>query len=266
VTYWLLYLALGGVAGVLAGLLGVGGGLVIVPILAFLFTAQQMPAPLVLHLALGTSLASIAFTSVASLRAHHREGAVDWQVFRGVTPGILAGTLLGSWLAAQLSTRFLRGFFVAFLYYVALQMLLGARPRPARQLPGARGLFGVGSVIGGLSSLVGIGGGSMSVPFLVWCNVSVHEAIGTSAAIGFPIAVAGAIGYAANGASAAGLPPHSLGFVYLPALLGIAALSVVTAPIGARLAHALPVAQLRRIFALLLLGMGTKMLASALGA
>jgi len=266
VTYWLWYPALGGVAGILAGLLGVGGGLLIVPILTFLFSAQQMPAPVILHLALGTSLASIIFTSVASLRAHHREGAVDWQVFRGVTPGILAGTLLGSWLAAQLSTRFLRGFFVAFLYYVALQMLLGVRPRPARRLPGGRGLFGVGSLIGGVSSLVGIGGGSMSVPFLIWCNVSVHDAIGTSAAIGLPIALAGAVGYAATGATASGLPPYSLGFVYLPALVGIAAVSVVTAPIGARLAHALPVTQLRRLFALLLVVVGTKMLATAIGA
>lgn len=265
-TYWLLYSGLGGVVGILAGLLGIGGGVVVVPILTFVFTAQQMPAPVILHLALGTSLASILFTSIASLRAHHLKGAVDWKVFRGVTPGILVGTLLGSWLAAQLSTRFLRGFFVAFLYYVALQLLLGVRPRPARQLPGARGLFGVGSLIGGVSSLVGIGGGSMSVPFLVWCNVSVHEAIGTSAAIGFPIALAGAVGYAANGITVSGLPPHSLGFVYLPALFGIAVVSVLTAPIGARLAHALPVTQLKRLFALLLVAAGTKMLASAVGA
>jgi uncharacterized membrane protein YfcA len=264
VTYWLSYTALGGVAGVLAGLLGVGGGVVIVPILTFLFTAQEVPAPVVLPLALGTSLASIAFTSIASLRAHHREGAVDWQVFRSVTPGILLGTLAGSSLAAQLSSRSLKGFFVAFLFAVALQMLLGARPRPTRQLPGAGGLFGVGSAIGGVSSLVGIGGGSMSVPFLVWCNVSVHRAIGTSAAIGFPIAVAGAVGYAANGLAASGLPPHSLGFVHLPALAGIAAVSLLTAPLGARLAHALPVTPLRRLFALLLLAIGTKMLAGAM--
>lgn len=262
--YWLLYLALGGLAGVLAGLLGVGGGLVIVPMLTFLFTAQQMPTQFILHLALGTSLASIIFTSVASLRAHHGKGAVNWQVFRRVTPGILVGTLLGSCVAAQLSTRFLKGFFVVFLYYVALQMLLDVRPHPSRQLPGARGMFGVGSLIGGLSSLVGIGGGSMSVPFLVWCNVSVRNAIGTSAAIGFPIALAGAIGYVANGLAVTTLPPHSLGFVYLPALLGVAAVSMLTAPFGARLAHSLPVAQLKRFFAFLLIAMATKMLTGAI--
>jgi len=264
VTYWLLYVALGGFTGVLAGLLGVGGGVVVVPMLTFVFSAQQMPAPFVLHLAIGTSLASIAFTSISSLRAHHGRGAVNWEVVRRVTPGILIGTLLGSWLAAQLSTGVLKGFFVVFLYYVAVQMLLDVKATPSRQLPGAGGLFGVGSLIGGVSSLVGIGGGSMSVPFLVWCNVSLHDAIGTSAAIGFPIALAGAVGYVANGLAVHSLPPHSLGFVYLPALLGIAAVSILTAPFGARLAHRLPVAPLKKFFALLLAVTATKMVMAAL--
>jgi uncharacterized membrane protein YfcA len=259
-TYVLLYLALGALAGLLAGLLGVGGGLVIVPILTFIFTAQRMPAPFILHLALGTSLASIMFTSISSLRAHHGRGAVNWQVFRRITPGILVGTLLGSWVAAQLSTRFLKSFFVVFLYYVALQMLLNVKPKPSRQLPGTGGMFGMGGVIGGVSSLVGIGGGSISVPFLVWCNVSLHNAIGTSAAIGFPIALAGAVGYVANGLAVKPLPPYTLGFIYLPALVGIAVVSILTAPVGARLAHNLPVVQLKRFFAVLLLAMGTKML------
>jgi uncharacterized membrane protein YfcA len=264
-TYWLVYIALGGGAGVLAGLLGVGGGIVIVPALTLVFTAQQMPAPFILHLALGTSLASIVFTSMSSLRAHHGRGAVDWQVVRRVTPGILAGTLLGTWLAAQLSTVFLKGFFVAFLYWVALQMLLDIRPKASRQLPGARTLVGVGGVIGGVSSLVGIGGGSMSVPFLVYCNVSLHNAIGTSSALGFPIAVAGAIGYVANGLAVKSLPTGSLGFVHLPALVGIAGVSMLTAPFGAKLAHRLPVAHLKKGFAILLAVMGTKMLMSVAG-
>lgn len=264
-TYWLLYLALGGTAGLLAGLLGVGGGIVIVPALTALFAWQSIPAAFHLRLALGTSLATIAFTSLASVRAHHLRGAVDWRVFRRVTPGILVGTLLGSWVAARLSPRFLEGFFVVFLYYVALQLVLDVRPRPSRQLPGTGGMLGAGGLIGGVSSLVGIGGGSMSVPFLVWCNVSVREAIGTSAAIGFPIALAGAAGYVANGLAVEALPPHSLGFVYLPALLGVAAASTLTAPVGARLAHALPVAMLKRIFALLLAAIGTKMLAGLAG-
>lgn len=256
-----MYLALGAFAGVLAGLLGVGGGLVIVPILTFIFSAQGVPADHILHLALGTSLASIMFTSVSSLRAHHVRGAVEWLVVRRITPGILAGTFFGSWVAAQLSTRFLKAFFVVFLYYVAIQMLLNIRPKPHRQLPGATAMFGVGGLIGGISSLVGIGGGSMSVPFLVWCNVAMHNAIGTSAAIGFPIALAGAAGYLVNGL-AVDLPPATLGYIYLPALIGVAAASIVTAPLGARLAHSLPIGGLKKIFALLLIVMGTKMMLS----
>jgi len=258
---WLMYIALGGFAGVLAGLLGVGGGLVIVPILTFIFTSRGMPADYILHLALGTSLATIMFTSVSSLRAHHRRGAVEWPVVRRITPGILAGTFAGSWVAAQLSTTFLKAFFVVFLFYVAVQMLLDIRPHPHRQLPGRTALFGVGSAIGIVSSLVGIGGGSMSVPFLIWCNTAMHTAIGTSAAIGFPIALAGAAGYALNGMNAP-LPPHSFGFVYLPALVGVSAVSMLTAPLGARLAHSLPIGRLKKIFALLLIIMGAKMLYS----
>jgi len=256
---WLLYLGLGAFAGLLAGLLGVGGGLVIVPMLTFIFIAQQMPAEHLLHLALGTSLASIMFTSVSSLRAHHLRGAVDWSVVRRITPGIMAGTFFGSWVAAQLSTGFLKAFFVVFLYFVAVQLLLDIRPHPHRQLPGPASLFGVGGLIGGISSLVGIGGGSMSVPFLIWCNTALRTAIGTSAAIGFPIALAGAAGYVINGLSAT-LPPYTLGFVYLPALLGVSAASMLTAPLGARMAHSLPIGRLKKIFALLLIVMGTKLL------
>jgi uncharacterized protein len=258
-TVWLMYVALGGFAGILAGLLGVGGGLVIVPVLTFIFTAQHLAEGHILHLALGTSLASIMFTSISSLRAHHTRGAVDWTVVRRICGGIMAGTFAGTWVAAQLSTRFLKVFFVVFLYYVATQMLLNIKPKPHRQLPGWAGMTGVGGLIGGVSSLVGIGGGTMSVPFLVWCNTAIHRAIGTSAAIGFPIALAGALGYVVNGLSVP-LPPYSLGFVYLPALGGIALASIVTAPLGARLAHSLPIDKLKRIFALLLVVMGTKML------
>lgn len=260
-TAWLLYLALGAFAGVLAGLLGVGGGLVIVPMLTFIFTSGGLPAAHILHLALGTSLATIMFTSVSSLRAHHGRGAVDWQVVRRITPGIMAGTFGGSWVAAQLSTEFLKVLFVVFQYYVAAQMLLDIKPTPHRQLPGVWGMSAVGTVIGGISSLVGIGGGSMSVPFMAWCNVAMHTAIGTSAAIGFPIALAGAAGYVVNGWNAS-VPPHSLGFVYLPALLGVSLASVLTAPLGARMAHNLPVSRLKKAFAVLLLIMGTKLLIS----
>lgn len=259
---WLFYLGTGAFAGVLAGLLGVGGGVIIVPLLVFTFTAQHLPEAYILHLALGTSLASIIFTSISSLRAHHRRGAVNWSVVKGISPGILVGTFLGSWVAAQLSTGFLKGFFVVFLYYVATQMLLDIRPKPHRQMPGAGGMFGVGNVIGGVSSLVGIGGGSLSVPFLIWCNLPMHHAVGTSAAIGFPIAVAGAAGYLVNGLMADGLPSGAVGFIYLPALVGIALASICTAPLGVRLAHSLPVPRLKKVFAVFVLIMGTRLLVS----
>lgn len=259
-SFWLAYLVLGAFAGLLAGLLGVGGGIVIVPVLTFLFAAQHFSSLYIVHLALGTSLASIMFTSLSSLRAHHVRGAVNWQVVRRITPGILAGTFAGSWVAAQLSTRFLKGFFAVFLFFVAFQMFLNAKPAPSRQLPNACGMFGVGGIIGGVSSLVGIGGGTMSVPFLVWCNLSLHNAIGTSAAIGFPIALAGTAGYLVNGAGAGGLPAYSLGFIYFPALFCVSLASICTAPLGASLSHMLPVQKLKKFFAVFLFVMGIKML------
>ncbi len=257
----LLYLATGAFAGLLAGLLGVGGGLVIVPVLTFVFEGLGFPSAQVIHLALGTSLASILFTSVSSVRAHHAHGAVEWRTVRDITPGILLGTFLGSLLASHLSTGLLKSIFVVFAYYVGTQMLLNFRPKPSRQMPGRTGLFAAGNIIGGASAFVGIGGGSLSVPFMTWCNVPMHRAIATSAAIGFPIALAGAVGYATGGQGKTTLP-WSLGFIYLPALLGLVAASVLTAPLGAKLAHRLPVVRLKKIFALLLYILGTKMLVS----
>ncbi len=256
------YLGVGAIAGVLAGLLGIGGGLIIVPMLVFCFSLQGIPEEYMMHIALGTSMASIMFTSVSSFLAHHRRGAVRWLVVRRIVPGILLGTFLGTCIAARMSTDFLKGFFVVFLYYVAIQMLVNRKPKPSREVPGLAGMFGVGNVIGVVSSLVGIGGGTMSVPFMMWCNIAVHEAIGTSAAIGFPIAVAGTVGYIVNGFQVPGLPEYSLGYAYLPALFGIVAASVVTAPFGVYLAHSLPVNRLKRVFAVLLLAVGTRMLAS----
>ncbi|GGC85334.1 sulfite exporter TauE/SafE family protein [Undibacterium terreum] len=256
------YLALGAFAGILAGLLGVGGGTVIVPVLTFIFAAQHFPPEYVLHFALGTSMASILFTSLASLRSHHRRGAVNWAVVRQITPGIVIGTLVGVWLTSMMSTRLLKMIFIAFAYFVAVQMLMNIKPKPSRQLPAGPGMLASGGAIGIFSSFVGIGGGTLSVPFMTWCNMPLHTVIGTSAALGFPIAFTGAIGFIANGLHVSGLPANSLGFVYLPALAGIAIASVVTAPIGANMAHALPVSRLKKIFALMLIVVGSKMLAS----
>ncbi|MDR3630666.1 MAG: sulfite exporter TauE/SafE family protein [Desulfocapsaceae bacterium] len=256
----MMYFAVGLISGLLAGLLGVGGGLVIVPMLIFCFTKQGIPSGLIMHMALGTSLACIIFTSISSFMSHHRRGAVDWAIVKRLIPGILIGTFLGTMVASRLSTGFLKAFFCVFLYSVATQMLLNKKAKASRELPGNIGMFGVGSTIGLASALVGIGGGSLSVPFMMWCNVAAHRAIGTSAAIGFPIAIAGAVGYAVNNPGAASMPPYSLGYVYLPAMLFIVCFSVLTAPLGAKLAHALPVDKLKRIFALFLYVVATKML------
>ena len=233
-------------------LAGGGRGLGHCPIVVFTLTWQGVPSQHLMHLALGTSLASIIFTSVSSFWAHHERGAVNWLVVRRIVLGILVGTFLGSCLASRMSTNALKSIFVIFICYMAFQMLADIKPKPTRTLPGPLGMFGVGNGIGAVSSLVGIGGGILSVPFMVYCNLTVHEAIGTSAAIGFPIAIAGTVGYIVNGLQAAGLPPYSLGYVYLPALAGIVGASVFTAPLGVRLAHSLPVAKLKRVFALFL--------------
>jgi len=259
-TFLAIYLALGLVSGFIAGLLGVGGGLVLVPVLSWIYSHQGFPAEYNIHMALGTSLAVIVLTSVSSLRAHHGHGAVRWTAVRRIAPGIVLGTLTGAIAAAWLPDRGLKWFFVAFLFYAATQMLLGFKANPHRELPGLPGMTLAGAVIGLVSSWVGIGGGTLSVPFLNWCNVRFQEAIGTSAAIGFPIAVSGAVGYALSGQIAAGLPEYSLGFVYLPALAAIAALSMVSAPWGARLTHRLPVPRLKKIFAALLYLLGLRML------
>jgi uncharacterized protein len=254
------YTLVGVVAGILAGLLGVGGGLVIVPMLVYCFNVQGVPYGQVMHLALGTSMACIMFTSVSSFMGHHRVGAVRWNIVRKIVLGILTGTFLGSCVASKLSTAFLSVFFVAFLFYVAIQMILDRKPSPSRQIPGNAAMFGVGNVIGAVSSFVGIGGGSLSVPFMIWCNVPGHHAIGTSAAIGFPIAIAGTIGFIFSGWNVPNLPHLSLGYIYLPALAGIVCSSMLSAPLGVRLAHRLPVKKLKQVFAVLLAVMGIRML------
>lgn len=253
-------LCIGVVVGLLAGLFGVGGGVVIVPMLLLAMPWQNTSDANAMRLALGTSLACIMFTSISSFMAHHRRGAVLWSVVWRIVPGIVTGTLLGSAVAAHAPASALKTAFILFLFMVSFQMLLDRKPIPSRKLPGKAGIFGAGGVIGGVSSLVGIGGGALTVPFMLWCNISAREAVGTSAAIGFPIAVSGAAAYLYNGFGVVGLPDWSMGFIYLPALLGIVAASSATAPLGVRLAHSLPAAKLKRGFALLLMVVGIKML------
>lgn len=260
ITSMLVYLACGAVAGILAGLLGVGGGIVIVPMLVLILPWQGVPPQYVQHLALGTSLASIMVTSISSTRAHNKRGAVRWDIWKAITPGILIGTFGGGLVAAQMPTLFLKAFFVCFLYFVAVQMLLDFKPKGGRDLPGKVGVAGVGGAIGLVSSFVGIGGGTLSVPFMSFCNVPMHTAVGTSAAIGFPIAVAGTLGYVVGGWGMPDLPWGALGYVHVAAFAGLAVASFFTAPLGAKLAHSLPVKTLKRFFAIFILLMATRML------
>jgi uncharacterized membrane protein YfcA len=261
VEWWLGYLCLGAVVGFFAGLLGIGGGLIMVPVLSFMFYAQNFPPDRILHLALGTSMAAIIFTSISSLRIHHMHRAVNWHIVKYITPGIIVGTLSGATLASSLSSRFLSIFLIVFIYYAATKILLNDIPKPSRQLPGKMGMIAAGGIIGGVSSLVAIGGGLLTVPFLSTCSVRLQHAIGTAAAVGFPIAITGTIGYIANGiVQSHALPEYSLGYVYLPALGAVVLVSTLTASIGARATHIAQTTTLRRVFVVLLYLLGTKML------
>ncbi|GFM80753.1 UPF0721 transmembrane protein [Pseudomonas cichorii] len=257
---FVLYLALGACAGVLAGLFGVGGGIIIVPVLVLSFGLQGFDASVLTHLAVGTSLATIVFTSINSVRAHHSMGAVRWPIFAWLTVGILVGAGLGSLTASYIAGPYLQKIIGVFALLVALQMALDLRPKASRSVPGKPGLAAAGVVIGWASAIFGIGGGSLTVPFLTWRSVSMQQAVATSAACGFPIALASAISFMILGWHDPLLPPHSLGFVYLPALLGIAVTSMFFARFGARLAHKLSPRLLKRLFAALLLCVGTSFL------
>jgi uncharacterized protein len=256
---WAAYLAIGAFVGFIAGLLGVGGGIVMVPLLVYVFTTQGLDAS-ALHMALATAIATILFTSLSSVRAHHSYGSVDWAVVRAMSPGILVGSFLAALLAGLIPTRPLALLFTALVFYAATQMLLDLRPKGTRPLPSSLQLFGVAAGIGGVASLLSAGGAFMSIPFLAWCGVPLRRAIGSAAAIGFPIALAGTAGHIVQGLRA-DLPPGSLGYVYLPALGLLIVASMATAPLGAKLAHRLPVKRLRIVFAALLYAMALRMLA-----
>jgi len=263
-TIWLAYLALGACAGLLAGLLGVGGGLIIVAALVWLLPAQGVPAASVMHVALATSLASIILTGLASARAHHQRGSVLWPSVRWLVPGLLLGGLLGAGIADQLDGTTLRYGVATFCLLAATQLAFGTPRGGAERLDEPRGplLSAAGLAIGGLSALVGIGGGSMTVPLLVWLGTPPVRAVGTSAACGVAIGLASALGYALLGPPMGALPAGSVGYVYLPAAAGIAIASVACAPLGARIAHRLSGPVLKRVFALLLLAVGVSLLIS----
>lgn len=259
------FLLTGVFSGTVAGLLGVGGGLIIVPIIVAILHTQGLAADYSIKIAVATSLAIIIPTSLSSARAHHRSGALRWPLFWQLLPGIVGGTVLGGFIVDAMPELWLRLFFSAGCWVVGLKMLFGAQPQPHRQLPGAVGMGAAGSFIGAVSAMLGIGGGSLTVPFLHWCNVNMREAVATSSACGLPIAVAGAITLALTGMDLEALPEYSLGYIYLPAFLGIASTAVLMAPVGAKLAHRLPVGVLKKCLSLFLLAAGTRMLGKATG-
>jgi uncharacterized membrane protein YfcA len=245
-------LALGAIVGFAAGLLGIGGGMLMVPFLTMIFAAQDFPVEHILHIAIATSLTTILFTSLSSVRAHHQRGAVLWSVAKLLAPGILLGSVAGAQVASALKTSWLALGFALFVGFSATQMLLDRKPKPTRELPTGAGMFGAGTVIGVMSSFVGAGGGFISVPFMTWCNVRIHNAVATSAALGFPIALAGSIGYIFAGLHVSGLPRGNMGFINMPALVCIVGSSMLLAPLGARTAHRMDVKSLKRAFAFLL--------------
>jgi len=257
---FLAYLGTGVLSGLLAGLFGVGGGVVVVPALIGLFTQVGQTHGWIAHLAVGTSLATILGTGGASAYAHHSRGAVRWDLFVRMAPWILVGAGIGAAVAGLLDEAWLRRIFALFLLYVGLRMLSKEAAAQPTGLPGAVGLGLAGTAIGALSALVGIGGGTLTVPFLSRSGLDMRRAVATSSACGLPIALAGTLGYIVVGWNRAGLPAGSTGFVYWPAVVAILLASIPTAPLGARLAHSLPLAVLKRIFAMLVLIVAVKLL------
>lgn len=258
--FFVYYSLLGAFAGTMAGMLGIGGGLIIVPVLAILFEQQQLSPEHIMHLAIGTALATILATAISSVRAHHKRGAVQWPLFARITPGIVLGAVIGSTIAHYLPSDALKRIFGVFEILLALQIIFSRQPEAHRGLPGPVGLTGAGGIVGTISAILGMGGGALTTPFFLWCNVEARKAIATSAAIGLPMSIAGTLGYIVGGWNAQNLPEWSTGYIFWPAFLGIVAFSIVFAPLGARLAHYLPAKTLKRFFAVFLIFLGINML------
>lgn len=255
-TILLAYLALGAGAGVLAGLFGVGGGLIIVPVLMFSFQASGLSDNIATHLAIGTSLATIIFTSISSAQAHNKRGNVDWMLVAYLTIGIIFGCVLGGFTASLLQGATLKIIIGCFVLCMAIQLGLNLKPKASKGLPSKPSLVTAGGIIGWASAIFGIGGGSLTVPFLAWCSVPMQRAVAISAACGMPIALSGALSYIWFGWGKEGLPDWSLGYVYLPALIGITVTSMIFSKLGAKLAYCVSATLLRRMFAVFLLIVG----------
>ena len=258
----LALIVIGAIAGTLSGLLGIGGGAIIVPVLAVVFERQGVASGTLMQSAIGTSLATILFTAVSSTRAHQKRGSIRWPVFWQLTPGLVIGALVGASIAHFLPSKTLKVLFGVFLLVIAVQMAWPIVPARHQALPRRRWMISAGGVVGVISSLFGIGGATITVPFLTFCGLPPVAVVGTAASVGLPIALFGTVGYIVAGSTAADLPPFSLGYVVLPAFGGIVVASMLFAPLGARLAHKLRPATLRRLFAVLLVVFGSRLLFS----
>jgi len=256
----LAFLMIGLLAGYLAGFLGIGGGFVVVPALTWLFLQDPATAPFAVHMAVATSLGTMLVTSLSSIIAHHRRGAIRWPLVRALAPGLVVGAVLGALLADRLDGAALVRVVGIFAILGGLQLVLGKKPTGEKPLPGQPGVSLVGTVIGGISSLIGIGGGALTGPWQMWHGIRAQNAVATSAACGYPIAIAGSLTFVVLGLNG-GLPAGALGYVHLPAFAGISVASAVAAPLGAASVHRLPPAMVRRLFGVFLLLVGLRMLA-----
>jgi uncharacterized membrane protein YfcA len=248
-----MLLLCGTISGFLAGLLGIGGGMILVPFMILVFNHLNFDQGVIVHMAIASGMATILFTTTSAIWAHHKHGSINWSLVKSLSPGLVIGSLIGgSEIFEALNTSWLSLFFAVFIVYTSIQMIINKKPKPGRDLPGPLGLFSFGAFAGTLSSLLGAGGAFITVPFMLWCNVKPHEAMASSSGLGFPIAAAATIGYMYGSWNHPNLPPGSLGFVYVPAVACIVAVSVFTAPLGAKMARKLNVDQLKRIFGVML--------------
>ncbi|MFT0851769.1 sulfite exporter TauE/SafE family protein [Achromobacter sp. F4_2707] len=258
---------LGAFGGFAAGLLGIGGGMILVPFMIMLFPLVGLPQDLMVHTAIATSMSTILFTSISSMRAHHRKGAIRWDIVAMLVPGIIVGGLLsGGAVFSFIDPAWLALVFSGFVAYSGARMMWGKPPAAERSMPGKVGTSAMGVVIGFVSGLVGAGGGFLSVPFMVRGNVPIHNAVASSAALGFFIALANSVGYVVSGQSIDTGVPGMFGYIHVPTLLGIVVVSMLMAPVGAKCAHSLPVATLKRVFAFLLFALALYMLFRAVNA
>ena len=253
---YLFYLMVGSIAGLISGLFGLGGGAVIVPLLIFTFLARGISPDVATHMAIGTSLATIVFTALSSIYTHHQKQAIRWDIVKTLVPGILLGGLLGGLFAISLGGVLLQLLFGGFLMLVALQLLVYKPKVGVRSLPGYVGMGASGSLIGGISALFGIGGGTLSVPLLTFFGIKIHQAVGTAAACGLPVAIGATLAYSTATIDGLSRPEGSVGFVFLPALLGIIIASLPCARLGALLAHRVNAQKLRRGFAWVTMALG----------